>query len=183
MAIILDCLHILEIWFSVKHTLSIVCNHLLAFLPRCFSCSTSTSSLPAALLFFSAALPFLYSSSLKGCAFVGVPSWIGGSIGFGFVGIVTRHGGFVVVGLLDSFFDSLPCPRTVVCQISRSDDLFITCCCCCLPTPMALASGGSPMFPLVVHQPASPSIWPAVQSLRRGLSTNPGATMWVQLKR
>ena len=51
-------------------------------------------------------------------------------------------------------------------------------CCCCLPTTMALASGGSPMFPLVVHQPASPSIWPAVQSLRRGLSTNPGATMW-----
>ena len=49
---------------------------------------------------------------------------------------------------------------------------------CCLPTPMTLASGGSPMFPLVVHQPASPSIWPAVQSLRRGLSTNPGATMW-----
>ena len=32
---------------------------------------------------------------------------------------------------------------------------------------MTLASGGSPMFPLVVHQPASPSIWPAVQSLRR----------------
>ena len=51
-------------------------------------------------------------------------------------------------------------------------------CRCCLPTPMTLASGGSPMFPLVVHQPASPSIWPAVQSLRRGLSTNPGATMW-----
>ena len=51
-------------------------------------------------------------------------------------------------------------------------------CCCCLPTPMTLASGGSPMFPHVVHQPASPSIWPAVQSLRRGLSTNPGVTMW-----
>ena len=50
--------------------------------------------------------------------------------------------------------------------------------CCCLPTPMTLASGGSPMFPLVVHQPASPSIWPAVQSLRRGLSTNTGVTMW-----
>ena len=32
---------------------------------------------------------------------------------------------------------------------------------------MTLASGGSPMFPLVVHQPASSSIWPAVQSLRR----------------
>ena len=50
--------------------------------------------------------------------------------------------------------------------------------CCCLPTPMTLASGGSTMFPLVVHQPASPSIWPAVQSLRRGVSTKPGATMW-----
>ena len=48
---------------------------------------------------------------------------------------------------------------------------------CCLPTPMTLASGGgSPMFPLVVHQPASPSIWPTVQSLRRGLSTNTGVT-------
>ena len=46
------------------------------------------------------------------------------------------------------------------------------------PLPMTLASGGSPIFPLVVHQPASPSIWPAVQSLRRGLSTNPGLTMW-----
>ena len=52
------------------------------------------------------------------------------------------------------------------------------CCCCCLPTPMTLAIGGSPLFPLLVHQPASPSIWPAVQSLRRGLSTNPGVTMW-----
>ena len=43
---------------------------------------------------------------------------------------------------------------------------------------MTLASGGSPMFPLVVYQTASPSIWPAVQSLRRDLSTNPGVTMW-----
>ena len=50
--------------------------------------------------------------------------------------------------------------------------------CCWLPTPMTLASGRSPMFPLVVHQPASLSIWPAVQSLRWGLSTNPGVTMW-----
>ena len=55
------------------------------------------------------------------------------------------------------------------------------CCCCCLPTPMTLASGGSPMFPLVVHQPASPSIWPAVQSLRRGLSTNPGVDNVVRM--
>ena len=43
---------------------------------------------------------------------------------------------------------------------------------------MTLASRGSPIFPPVVHQPASPSIWPAVQSLQRGLSTNPGVTMW-----
>ena len=39
--------------------------------------------------------------------------------------------------------------------------------CYYLPTLMTLASGGSPMFPLVVHQPAPPSIWPAVQSIRR----------------
>ena len=56
-------------------------------------------------------------------------------------------------------------------------DLFFGGCCCCLPTPMTLASGGSPMFPLVVHQPASPSICPTVQSPRRGMSINPGVTM------
>ena len=39
---------------------------------------------------------------------------------------------------------------------------------------MTLASVGTLMFQLVVHQPASTSIWPAVQSFRRGLSTNPG---------
>ena len=41
-----------------------------------------------------------------------------------------------------------------------------------LPNLMTLASGGrgSPIFPLVVHQPASPSIWPSVQSLWLGLS-------------
>ena len=44
---------------------------------------------------------------------------------------------------------------------------------------MTLASGGSPMFPLVVHQPASPSIWLTVQSLRRGLSTNPVSVCFV----
>ena len=41
--------------------------------------------------------------------------------------------------------------------------------CCCLPISMTLTrgGGGSPIFLLVVHQPASPSIWSAVQSLRR----------------
>ena len=63
-------------------------------------------------------------------------------------------------------------------MLLRGGSKLVRRCCCCLPTPMALASGGSAMFPLVVHQPASPSIWPAVQSLQRGLSTNPGATMW-----
>ena len=53
-----------------------------------------------------------------------------------------------------------------------------TYCYCCLPTSMTLASAGSPMFPLVVHQPTSPSIWPAMQSRRRGLSTSPEVTMW-----
>ena len=43
---------------------------------------------------------------------------------------------------------------------------------------MTFANAGSPIFPLMVHQPASPSIWPAVQLLRRGLSTNPEVTMW-----
>ena len=54
----------------------------------------------------------------------------------------------------------------------------ILCCCYCLPYPMILASGGGgvPIFPHVVHQSASPSIWPAVQSLRQDLSTNPGVT-------
>ena len=51
-------------------------------------------------------------------------------------------------------------------------------CCCCLPTPLTLVSGGSPIITSLVHQPAYPSIWPAAQSLRRGLSTNPGVTMW-----
>ena len=44
--------------------------------------------------------------------------------------------------------------------------------CFCLHTSMTLASGGSPIFPLVIHQPTSLSIWPAVQSLQRGMSTN-----------
>ena len=43
---------------------------------------------------------------------------------------------------------------------------------------MTLASGGNPIFLLVVHQPASPSLWPSVQSLQRGLHTNSGVTMW-----
>ena len=38
--------------------------------------------------------------------------------------------------------------------------------------------GGSPIFPLVVHQTSSASIWPAVQLHRRGLSRNPGVTIW-----
>ena len=118
MAIIFDCLHILGILFSMKHVLSIVCNHLCALGPRFFSCSTSMSSMPAALLFLSADIPFLYSSSLNADTTDGFPSTVGSAGHLGFVGIVpwpltsrwcatwlelTRHGGFGEVGLLDSF--------------------------------------------------------------------------------
>ena len=88
--------------------------------------------------------PFLYSSSLKQWAIVGVPSWLGESIGnFGFVGIVpwplmsnwcatwlafTRHGGFGVVESLDSFLIvchalRLLCVRSV--EVMTSSQLFI----------------------------------------------------------
>ena len=59
MAMIRDCLHTLGILFSVKHGFIIECNHLCALGPRCLSCSTSTSSMPVALLFLSVAIPFL----------------------------------------------------------------------------------------------------------------------------
>ena len=48
----------------------------------------------------------------------------------------------------------------------------------CLPTPLIHVCGRSPIIPLLVHQPAYLSIWPAVPSLQRGLSTNPGVTVW-----
>ena len=52
--------------------------------------------------------------------------------------------------------------------------------CCCLPTPMTLASGGSPMLPLVVHQ-ASSAVTPA-GSAHKSRGDNV-VRMWVQLKR
>ena len=74
------------------------------------------SSMPAALLFLSAAIPFLYSSSLNADTNDGFPSTVGSAGYLGFVGIVpltsrwcatwlalTRHGGFGEVGSLDSF--------------------------------------------------------------------------------
>ena len=64
-------------------------------------------------------------------------------------------------------------------QFQKPDFLLVyACCCCSLPTPMTFPSRGSPIFPIVVFQPASPSIWLAVQSLRRGLFTNLGVTTW-----
>ena len=88
MAIIFDCLHNLGILFSMKHVLSIVCNPLCALGPMFFSCSTSMSSMPAALLFLSAAIHFLYSSSLNAYTNDGFPSTVGSAGHFGFVGIV-----------------------------------------------------------------------------------------------
>ena len=68
--------------------------------------------------------------------------------------------------------------------IRLNSPFILSCCCCCLPTAMTVDGGGSPMFPHVVHQPASPTIWPAVQSLRRGLSRGDNMVrMWEQLKR
>ena len=102
----------------MKHVLSIVCNHLCALGPRFFSCSTSMSSMPAALLFLSAAIPFLYSSSLNADTNDGFPSTVGSAGHLGFVDIVpwpltsrwcatwlelTRHGGFGEIGSLDIF--------------------------------------------------------------------------------
>ena len=139
MAIIFDCLHILGILFSMKHVLSIVCNHLCALGPRFFSCSTSMSSMPVALLFLSAAIPFIYSSSLNADTNDGFPSTVGSAGHLGFVGIVpwpltsrwcatwleltTRHGGFGEVGSLDSFLIVCHALR-LLSQINRCDDLF-----------------------------------------------------------
>ena len=61
-------------------------------------------------------------------------------------------------------------------------------CRCCLPTPLTIASGGERrMFPRAVHQPASPSIWPASSitpagSVHKSRSENL-VRMRVQLKR
>ena len=68
--------------------LSIVCNHLCALGTRIFSCSTGMSSMHAALLFLSAAIPFLYSSSLNADTNDGFPSTVGSTGHLGFVGIV-----------------------------------------------------------------------------------------------
>ena len=43
----------------------------------------------------------------------------------------------------------------------------------------SLVGGGSQIIPLLVHQPAYLSIWSAAPSRKRGLSTNPGVTVWV----
>ena len=95
------------------------------------------SSMPAALLFLSATIHFLYSYSLNADTNDGFPS-TGGSAGhLGIVGIVpwpltsrwcatwlelTRHGAFGEVGSLDSFL--IVCLTTVMSQINRCDDLF-----------------------------------------------------------
>ena len=50
--------------------------------------------------------------------------------------------------------------------------------CCCLPTPLTLVCGWNPIIPLLVHQPAYPSIWQAAPSLQWDMPTNPGVTIW-----
>ena len=52
--------------------------------------------------------------------------------------------------------------------------------CCSLPTPMTLASGGvSPIFPLVVHQPAFPVTLAGFVHKSRGDNV---VRMWLQLR-
>ena len=74
MAIILDCLHMVGIIFSINHLLSIVRPKLG---PKLFSCSTKSSCLTAASLFLITSTPLLYSSSLKGYGFEASPSVAG----------------------------------------------------------------------------------------------------------
>ena len=66
---------------------------------------------------------------------------------------------------LEKAFDRVP--REMVIWALRKQGVDEPLLLCCLSTPMTLASGGSPIFPLVVHQPTSPSLWPAVHSLRK----------------
>ena len=47
-----------------------------------------------------------------------------------------------------------------------------------LPTPLTLVCGGNPIIPILVPQPTYHSIWSAAPSFHRGLSTNPGVTVW-----
>ena len=72
----------------MKHVLSIVCNHLCALGRRFFSCPTSMSSMPAALLFVSTAIPVLYSSSLNADTSDGFRSTFGNAGHLCFVGTV-----------------------------------------------------------------------------------------------
>ena len=144
MAIILDCFHSVGIFFSMNHLFTLVSSHMWALGPRLFCCSTKPISLPAALLLFSIATPFLYSSSLKGCTFEASPSVAGGSTGrFGLEGMVhlpltwswcatwfalTKHGVLDVVGSFDSFlmvFHALRLLRVILVNVMTSSHLFL----------------------------------------------------------
>ena len=72
--------------------------------------------------------------------------------------------------LCDSHLDEKPFEENTA--VTKSTKIQTTC--CCLPTPMTLASGGVQCSRLWSTSRPSPSIWPAVQSLRRGLSTIQG---------
>ena len=110
----------------MRHLLIIVCNHLWALAPMVFSCSTSTSSMLAVLLYLSAAIPFMYYSTLNADTKEGIPSTVGSTGRFGFVLLFLSHWRAAnqrrrvcrgwVVGYLP---DSLPCLATVLSQISR----------------------------------------------------------------
>ena len=73
MALSIYCLHNLGSLSSGKHLFSISSSQLCKVGPRLFSSFTSKLSMPAAFLFFGAALPFRYSPSEKGYTSVTYP--------------------------------------------------------------------------------------------------------------
>ena len=83
-----------------------------------FSCSTSSSPMPAALLYLNVAISFLYYYTLNTDTNEGIPSTVGSKGRFGVIVVVprplmsnrfvtwftlTRHGGFVELGSLGRF--------------------------------------------------------------------------------
>ena len=89
---IFDCRHTLGMRFSVKHTFSIECSHILARGSSFFlivQLIHRLCRLPS--LFFSVAMPFLYFSSVMGNTSEESSSLIGDDLGhLGFVGISPR---------------------------------------------------------------------------------------------
>ena len=123
----------------MKYVLRISSSHLCEVEPRLFSCSSSTSSMPASFPFLSATINFLYSSSEKGCTNVTSPvASVGSTWHLGFA----RHGASAIDelecelveiewewecwsgGVIGDVLNSLPRLATVMYQIRRCNNFF-----------------------------------------------------------